>query len=804
MRGRRSARARARLGPLGLRRRADPRRQWRRRDQGGAAGRAIRCANTRRSACGIAASRRWSRISRRRAIENASRVSRPRRTSCSRAGRRGSTRASVSIRRRSPRAIRAPSCVGSPASGRRDPTRITPPGTASSPPRPGACSSSAASWAARARPTRRCPVAGWCASQLALHGILAALIDRERTGRGRRVETSLVQALGIYDLVNWLPGLHDDAARRRRSLSAVHECVHARTASGSSSRSSRRRSFGPSSAISGSTRSGRTRASASLRRCATRSRCGRCARSCSRGCARRRMRSGCASSTRIPTSPSSASEAPPRRWIIRSCCTTATCCERDDPEVGRLRELGPLVRFSATPSRPGRAAPGAPSARPAAWPARPPAGAVHASPRPRVAAPAGRPARARARHLGRDAARGDAARRAGRARDQDRAARRRAVPPGEARRPLAQDDAGQAEPRPRSQAPRGARDRARARAPRGRAAAQLPAGRAGAAGDRLRDVASDQPAARLSVRRLLRLDGPLRAASPPTTRRPARSAARRSRSSARAGCRRRMRRSRPRSSRSRPTGTSSRTRRIPTRMPPSRRRPPLLLALYHRARTGEGQAVETSDAVLERLGALGGLRRLPGTPPARDGRRGAARPRRALPPLRAPRRAGSSSPARHRAAFAKLCESLGAQELAQRSALPRRGRRAAVTTPSSRRSWRSLFAKRPAAEWEAELTARGVGCVRADRGPFARFAFDEPFMRESGFVTEVEDPELGRYRRFGPTRDALGRSGRDERAVPRGRALPADPRRAGPLRGAHRRARPHRRDHGLASLAASA
>jgi crotonobetainyl-CoA:carnitine CoA-transferase CaiB-like acyl-CoA transferase len=24
-------------------------------------------------------------------------------------------------------------------------------------------------------------------------------------------------------------------------------------------------------------------------------------------------------------------------------------------------------------------------------------------------------------------------------------------------------------------------------------------------------------------------------------------------------------------------------------------------------------------------------------------------------------------------------------------------------------------------------------------------------MRESGFVTEVEDPELGRYRRFGPT-----------------------------------------------------
>jgi crotonobetainyl-CoA:carnitine CoA-transferase CaiB-like acyl-CoA transferase len=47
--------------------------------------------------------------------------------------------------------------------------------------------------------------------------------------------------------------------------------------------------------------------------------------------------------------------------------------------------------------------------------------------------------------------------------------------------------------------------------------------------------------------------------------------------------------------------------------------------------------------------------------------------------------------------------------------------------------------------------ARGVACVRADEGPFARFAFDQPFMRESGFVTEAEDAQLGRYRRFGPT-----------------------------------------------------
>ena len=39
---------------------------------------------------------------------------------------------------------------------------------------------------------------------------------------------------------------------------------------------------------------------------------------------------------------------------------------------------GPLVRFSATPSRPGRAAGEAPGSRSAAWPSRPPAGAARA------------------------------------------------------------------------------------------------------------------------------------------------------------------------------------------------------------------------------------------------------------------------------------------------------------------------------------------------------------------------------------------------------------------------------------------
>jgi crotonobetainyl-CoA:carnitine CoA-transferase CaiB-like acyl-CoA transferase len=50
------------------------------------------------------------------------------------------------------------------------------------------------------------PVATYGASMLALQGIFAALTERERTGRGQRIETSLLRALSVYDLANWAPG----------------------------------------------------------------------------------------------------------------------------------------------------------------------------------------------------------------------------------------------------------------------------------------------------------------------------------------------------------------------------------------------------------------------------------------------------------------------------------------------------------------------------------------------------------------------------------------------------------------------
>ena len=55
------------------------------------------------------------------------------------------------------------------------------------------------------------PVASHGASQGAVHGVLAALLARERSGRGQRVETSLLQGILPYDL--WAALLHQLLSR---------------------------------------------------------------------------------------------------------------------------------------------------------------------------------------------------------------------------------------------------------------------------------------------------------------------------------------------------------------------------------------------------------------------------------------------------------------------------------------------------------------------------------------------------------------------------------------------------------------
>jgi crotonobetainyl-CoA:carnitine CoA-transferase CaiB-like acyl-CoA transferase len=174
-----------------------------------------------------------------------------------------------------------------------------------------------------------------------------------------------------------------------------------------------------------------------------------------------------------------------------------------------------------------------------------------------------------------------------------------------------------------------------------------------------------------------------------------------------------------------------------------------LLALYHRARTGEGQAVETSMLCSNAWVLSADYVDYPGRPPREQADRelfGLAALYRLYPTsegwifLAAPTQA----------CFERLCAGLSEPGLARDPRFADAGARRRHDAQLAAQLT-AAFAKRPAAEWEAALGAQGVACVRADQGPFARFAFDEPFMRESGFVTDAEDAELGRYRRFGPT-----------------------------------------------------
>ena len=60
------------------------------------------------------------------------------------------------------------------------------------------------------------------------------------------------------------------------------------------------------------------------------------------------------------------------------------------------------------------------------------------------------------------------------------------------------------------------------------------------------------------------------------------------------------------------------------------------------------------------------------------------------------------------------------------------------------------FGARGADEWERELIAAGAPCVRADVPP-GEFLRDDEHMRANGFAPEVEHTGFGRYQRWGPT-----------------------------------------------------
>ncbi|MCW2523697.1 MAG: CoA transferase [Frankiales bacterium] len=59
------------------------------------------------------------------------------------------------------------------------------------------------------------------------------------------------------------------------------------------------------------------------------------------------------------------------------------------------------------------------------------------------------------------------------------------------------------------------------------------------------------------------------------------------------------------------------------------------------------------------------------------------------------------------------------------------------------------FAARTAADWERHLTERDVACVAVSEQPFSEFMIADPSMTANGFVGEVEHPLFGTHQRHG-------------------------------------------------------
>jgi crotonobetainyl-CoA:carnitine CoA-transferase CaiB-like acyl-CoA transferase len=61
-----------------------------------------------------------------------------------------------------------------------------------------------------------------------------------------------------------------------------------------------------------------------------------------------------------------------------------------------------------------------------------------------------------------------------------------------------------------------------------------------------------------------------------------------------------------------------------------------------------------------------------------------------------------------------------------------------------------VLRRRSAADWERDLCAADLGCAAVVTGPIARAVMDDAITREAGHLCEVEHPSFGRHRRLGP------------------------------------------------------
>ncbi|HET6954420.1 MAG TPA: CoA transferase [Acidimicrobiales bacterium] len=196
----------------------------------------------------------------------------------------------------------------------------------------------------------------------------------------------------------------------------------------------------------------------------------------------------------------------------------------------------------------------------------------------------------------------------------------------------------------------------------------------------------------------------------------------------------------------------------------------MVLGLFARHRTGEGQQVESSMIVSNIYLNYEDALAYEGKPPrsAVDRRQlGTSATHRlyeCAPATEASAKLPHGNPeprwimlaAGDDDAFARFCDAIGRDDLTADERF---------STASARTEHRTaleaelepVFLTRPADEWETRLPASGIGCVVADAASHFAFLYEDPHAQAIGMMTKVEHPSLGGpYWRYAPVLQLSG------------------------------------------------
>jgi crotonobetainyl-CoA:carnitine CoA-transferase CaiB-like acyl-CoA transferase len=98
--------------------------------------------------------------------------------------------------------------------------------------------------------------------------------------------------------------------------------------------------------------------------------------------------------------------------------------------------------------------------------------------------------------------------------------------------------------------------------------------------------------------------------------------------------------------------------------------------------------------------------------------------------------------------FERLCDALEIGSVAddERFATPEERSRNADALADA---LGAAIAKRDADDLEADLTSRGIACMRADQGPYWSWLIEQEWAREQGVIVDIADSIEGPYARYG-------------------------------------------------------